>query len=94
MAAQGVSSRDLAKTLKIKKEDHILQEQIQKVTSTHTFMKQPPVAGMVQVPGSSLEQDRQGPCSLVALAGQETVNKEAHKSKTVPDNDKHDKNIL
>ena len=79
MAAQGVSSRDLAKTLKIKKEDHILQEQIQKVTSTHTFMKQPPVAGMVQVPGSSLEQDRQGPCSLVALAGQETVNKEAHK---------------
>ena len=69
----------MAKTLKIKKEDHILQEQIQKVTSTHTFMKQPPVAGMVQVPGSSLEQDRQGPCCLVAPAGQETVNKEAYK---------------
>lgn len=79
MAAQRVSRRNLAKTLKIKKEEHTPQEHIRKVTSTRTFMKQPPVAGMVQVPGSSPEQHRLAPCSLIAPAGQENVNKEAYK---------------
>lgn len=79
MAAQGVSRRDLAKTLKTKKEEHIPQEHIQKVTSTRTFVKQPPVAGLAQGPGSSPEQHRLAPCSLVAPAAQENVNKEAYK---------------